>query len=209
MDSKLTEKQVPIGDVRAGLYSFAMRDGSSLLKGHIVVRGLKAGPIGAYDYPAGTETWYWGEPSSDTDAPSWTLELTLMRSPDDAELIDAVAAVRKTETEVGTAPMVPTWKSGAPLPAKPVVVTMTNVTGGPGSYGGLYTQVSFLMPIDQGPLMPTFYTAIPGLYSIFGGDPIKGAPVAEGMVASFTSTSPGKAGYPNASTWLWFGRDPS
>ena len=79
---------------------------------------------------------------------------------------------------------------------------------GPGSYDDLYQKVSFYMPIDGDPLFPTFYTDIPGLYSIFGGDPKQGAPIKVGITAKMTGVKKGEPGYPDPNKWLWYGRTP-
>lgn len=202
-------RQVPINATQAGLYEWTMTSKETSVSGHVVIRGSDADPIGQWDYKQGTETWYWGASSSYEGDPSFTLKLVLMRNPDDQSLISAISSVRQNETEVGSAPEVPTWQSGAPLPEEPQVVTLTLVSNGPGQYGSLYTNVSFLMPVDGNPVMPTWYTSISNLYSVFGGNSQTGAPIAEGIEADMTSVESGQAGYPSPSSWYWFGRDPS
>lgn len=203
-------RQVPINATQAGLYQWTMTSKEKLVTGHVVVRGSDADPIGNWNYAQGTETWYSGSSSAYAGDPSFNLKLLLMRAPDDETLLEAIDEVRQSETEVGTAAEVPDWTQGAPLPKEPQVVTLTEVVSGPGEYDDLYTNVSFLMPIDgNNPVMPTWYTSIEGLYSVFGGDPETGAPVEEGIEAKMTWAESNQAGYPNPNTWYWYGRDPS
>ncbi len=201
--------QVPIETLKAGLYEWTMTSMDTLVKGHIVVRGADCGPINGWDYEQGMESWYWGTPESYSGNPSFVLTLLLMRDPRDTTLINAIKGVRKTETLVGDAPEVPSWTQGAPLPSSPQVVTLTSVTNGPGQYSQLYNNVSFLMPVDGSPLMPTWYTSISNLYSVFGGSPSTGAPIAEGIQASMSYVQSGGSGYPSPTSWYWYGRDPS
>lgn len=202
------QKQVPVNTVLAGLYEWTMTSDKLTVSGHVVVRGDKAKPIGGWDYPPGTETWYWGPAKPFDGDPSFRLTLVLETAPDDPALIEAVSKVRDQEKLAGMSPVDPSWVAGAPLPNDPQVVTLVDVLDGPGQYDQLYYQVSFLMPIDGDPVMPTWYTTIPGLYSVFGGDPETGAPVKEGTTAKMAWAKPGEAGFPKPESWLWFGRDP-
>lgn len=202
-------RQIPIETMQAGLYKWKMTSFNTSVSGYVVVRGPNAGPIGQWSYPQDSETWYWGNATSYSGNPSFSLTLQLMRSPNDGTLIRAIDKIRTNQTEVGTASMVPSWQSGAPLPESPQVVTLTEVLNGPGQYGDLYENVSFLMPVDGSPLMPTWYTSIEGLYSVFGGDPQNGAPIQEGIEAKMTYAQSGQSGFPNPNSWYWCGRDPS
>lgn len=201
-------KQVPINTNLGGLYEWTMITPGGTRAGHVVVRAPGAKPIGNFPFPDNSETWYWGASSGDSGDPVFILKVALERAPDDAELVAAVGAVVQSETSAGTVPMVPSWKGDPPLPQANGIVTLTDVIDGPGSYDDLYTNVSFFMPIDGAPVLPTFYTSIPDLYSIFGGSS-KGVPIQEGTTAKMKWAPQGEPGYPDPATWVFVGRDPS
>lgn len=201
-------KQIPVEGVKAGLYEWTMVSSTLSCSGHVVVRGPSAGPIGNFNFPAGTETWYWQTTTGVGGTPSFTLKLALERSPTDATLLSAVTQVVNSEQSAGTCDMVPPWQQGAPLPSSGDMLTLTNVANGVGSYTQLYKHVSFYMPVGGSPVLPTWYTDIAGLYSVFGGNPNTGAPIQEGIVATMTKVKSGNAGYPDRTKWSWYGRHP-
>lgn len=201
--------QIPINTLDAGLYQWTMKTQSLSRSGHVVVRGTNAGPIGGFGYPAGTETWYWETTTGSGGTPKFTLELAIVGSPSDSALITAVTNVQSNETLAGTTAMAPTWAQGAPLPPSGDIVTLTDVSNGQGSYGQLYKHVSFFMPVGGNPVLPTWYTDIQGLYSVFGGSAQGGVPVQQGITAKMSWAKSGNAGYPKPSKWYWFGTDPS
>ncbi len=201
-------RQYPINTLEAGIYEWTMVSEKLSRSGHTVVRGPEAGPIGPYKYPPGTETWYWSGDTGPGGTPSYTLTLTMMCDPDDKALIAEVGKIQASEKEAGVMQMVPDWQKDAPLPSSGDILTLVEVKDGPGSYDYLYQNVSFYMPIDGDPVLPTFYTDIPGLYSIFGGDPKNGAPIKVGITAVMIGVKEGAPGYPDPNKWLWYGRNP-
>lgn len=203
-------KQVPVVGIQAGLYSWRALIDSTTYTGHVVVRGPNAGPIGGWSYPPGSETWYVGASSSGGAAnPTFFLTLEVMAISEDKTLEAAVAAVRANETEIGEAPMVPSWQQGAPLGKEPILYTLTDITGGSGQYHHLYEKVTFQMPIDSPQVMPTFYTSIAGLYSIFGGTSQSPPALQVGIEAKLSGIGKGHPGFPSEKSWYWCGRDPS
>lgn len=204
------EKQVPVNTIQAGLYSWRALIDSTTYTGHVVVRGPNAQPIANWNYLAGTETWYAGASSSGGAAnPTFFLTLEAMAAPNDKGLIDAIGAVRKNETDFGAAATVPSWVGGAPLGDDPLIYTLTDISGGQGQYTQLYEKVSFQMPIGTPQLMPTFYTTIQGLASVFGGDAQSPPVIQVGIEAKLTGITSSDPGYPSTKGWYWFGRDPS
>jgi hypothetical protein len=202
--------QVPVTGTQAGLYEWKVMIGNTTWVGHVVVRGVQCAQINGWSYPQGTETWYrGGTTGGGAPVPTFTLKLALMKGPTDQSLLAAINTVRNTETEVGTAGMVPNWQSGAPLGTNPIIYTMQVVTGGPGQYGSLYKHVSMQMSVSGAPVMPTWYTDIANLYSIFGGSSQSGAPVQQGIEAKFEQVSSGNPGFPAAGSWFWVGATPA
>ena len=201
--------QIPIEAIKGGLYAWTLELANTKYTGHVVVRGPDADPIGEWDYEKGYEYWYTaGAQQGGANPATFTMTLLYERMPDDETLVQAIAGVRQSENEIGSSLMVPDWQNGAPIPQNPVILTETNVANGPGEYDDLYDNVSYTMPIVQGaPVMPTWYTKIENLYSIFGGDPNDGAPIQEGIVATFTEVSSSDPGWPGEG-WYWYGRDP-
>jgi hypothetical protein len=202
--------QVPVEAIKAGLYSWQALIGSTTYTGHVVVRGPDAKAINGWGYPAGSETWYLGASSSGGAAnPTFLLTLAAMAAPTDQGLITAISAVRNTETDFGEVEMIPKWEDGAPLGKDPLIYTLTDVTGGTGQYSQLYDKVSFQMPMGTPQVLPTWYTEIPGLASVFGGDAQNPPIIQVGIEAKLTGIGSSDPGYPDASSWYWFGRDPS
>src|SRR5688572_32614183 len=127
--------QVPVTGVQAGLYEWKVMIGNTTWIGHVFGRGVQCAQINGWRYPQGTENWYRGGTTGGGAAvPTFTLKLTLMQPLTDQSLLSAINAVRNSETEVGTAGMVPNWQSGAPLGTSPTIYTLQTVTGGPGQY---------------------------------------------------------------------------
>lgn len=205
----MSVKQVPVDATRAGVYGWTLRLSSQTVTGHVIVRGPNAGPIGNHPFDADSETWFYDAIQSQSNAKQ-TFELTLlqMATPTDPALDTLVSQVVNDETSMGEAAMIPDWEEGSPLPQNPIVFTMKDVENGPGDYDDLYERVSLVLPVTTAPLMPTWYTDIEGLYSIFGGDAQKGAPVKDGTKAVFVAIDANDDGYPGAG-WYWTGRDPS
>jgi hypothetical protein len=199
--------QMPVSSLQAGLYEWTMISSSVSRSGHVIVRGPNAAPIGNYPFAAGTETWYWATTTGSGGTPTFTFTLVYERYPSDQALLAAVGQVVNNEQAAGTAAMVPNWQPGAPLPSSGDIVTLTDVSDGPGSYGQLYKHVSFFLPVGGSPVMPTWYTDIPGLYSVFGGS-AQSVPIAEGITAKMSWVKSGNDGYPDPKKWLWYGRDP-
>lgn len=197
--------EIPVDWSLGAVYSWTLRLTNQTLSGHVVLRGGGAGQIGKYDYAQGTETWYYATPSSNgNESQTFSMTLDVMKPGQNEELIAAVDAVNEGETSFGEMDIAPTWTSGAPLPANPIVFTLTNVDGGTGSYGSLYEKVSLVMPVSGGaPLLPTFYTSDNTLTSILGNNPPN-----VGVTPQFSQVAAGKEGYPT-SGWYWYGRDPS
>ena len=195
--------------IQAGLYSWRALIDSTTYTGHVVVRGPNAQPIGNWSYPAGTETWYVGARSSGGAAnPTFFLTLEAMAAPNDKGLIDAIGVVRSNESVFGEVGMVPDWEEGAPLGDEPLIYTLTDVSGGSGTYTSLYESVSLQMPIGSPQALPTFYTSKSWLYSVFGGTAQSPPLLQVGMEAKFTGIGSSDPGYPDQD-WYWFGRDPS
>jgi hypothetical protein len=198
--------QVPVTADEGGLYEWKALIGSKTYIGHVVVRGVNAAPINGWSYAQGTETWYSGtNVTGGATTPTYKVKLTNMAAPDDAALIAAITTVRNNETLMGSAPEIPTWTLGAPLGTTPTICTLTQVTGGLGSYGSLYQNVSMQMKITTPQVMPTWYTSIANLGSIFGDNP--GLQV--GIEAKFVRVKSGNPGYPSPNTWYWCGRNPT
>lgn len=198
--------QIPVDADKGGLYEWKALIGTKTHSGHIVVRGTQAAPIDGWSYAQGTETWYdGGEVSGGAATPTYKIKLTHMALPGDSGLIAAITTVRNNETQMGSAPEIPTWTSGAPLGTTPTICTLTQVNGGSGSYSSLYTHVSMQMKIATPQVMPTWYTDIAGLQSIFGNTP--GLQI--GIEAVFVKVKSGDPGYPNPNTWSWCGRTPT
>lgn len=211
MSQKPMPQQVPIDMFKAGLYAWTLKFPTGTVSGHVVVRGLLADPINGWDYEKGKEYWYAGDVDSGTNTPgTFTITLKYERNPDDPTLEEAIHEVRDNETLMGEADIVPDWKQGAPLGSNPIVYTETDVEDGPGSYGHLFNKVSLQLPVDGSDVeMPTWYTSIKDLWSIFGGDENTPAPIQEGITATFTQITNNDPGWPDANTWYWYGRDPS
>lgn len=202
--------QVPVNTTQAGLYSWRALLGSTTYTGHVVVRGPNSQPINGWNYLAGTETWYVGASSSGGAAnPTFFLTLEAMAAPDDKNLISAIEAVRKNETDFGEVAMVPNWVEGAPLGEDPIIYTLTDISGGSGQYTQLYEKVSFQMPIGTPQVLPTWYTQIPGLASVFGGSSQSPPVIQVGIEAKLSGIGSSDPGYPSSKGWYWFGRDPS
>lgn len=202
--------EVPIEALKAGLYSWRALIDSTTYTGHVVVRGVNAQPIGNWSYPAGSETWYLGASSSGGAAnPTFFLTLEAMAAPGDKNLISAIDAVRNTETPFGEVAMVPNWIEGAPLGEDPIIYTLTDISGGSGTYTQLYEKVSFQMPIGTPQVVPTWYTQIAGLASVFGGTSQTPPVIQVGIEAKLTGIGSGDPGYPSSKGWYWCGRDPS
>lgn len=199
--------QVPVDVILGGVYSWTLRLSDKTVTGSVVVRGPDAGPIGNYEFPANSETWYHDAVQQQTnESASFELKLVLMAQPSDSTLQSLVGQVT-AGTKMGEVAMTPTWKEGSPLPSSPTVFTMTAVKDGPGEYENLYSHVSMIMPVGEAPLMPTWYTDIQGLYSIFGGSE-EGVPVANGTRGIFGAAGEEDPGYPGEG-WYWTGRDPT
>ncbi len=102
----------------------------------------------------------------------------------------------------------PDWEEGAALGDEPLIYTLTDVSGGSGTYTSLYENVSLQMPIGSPQVLPTFYTSKSWLYSVFGGTAQSPPLLQVGMEAKFTGIGSSDPGYPDQD-WYWFGRDPS
>lgn len=205
-------EEVPIDLYKAGLYAWTLKFPTGEVSGHIVVRGTAADQINGWeDYEQGKEYWYHGEVDSGSSSPAtFTLTLLYERDPDDSTLEEAIAEVRENETLMGSANVVPAWTKGAPLGSTPILYTETDVQDGPGTYSQLYDEVTIQLPVSgSSVLMPTWYTSIKDLFSVFGGDPNTPAPIQEGITATFTRVAESDPGWPDDDTWYWYGRDPS
>jgi hypothetical protein len=202
--------QVPIDIIEAGIYEWKMSLASSTVTGHVVVRGTKAAPIGKHQWPQGSEAWFQKSEDGGQSSPAtFTLELAKIGDPQDPAFVEAVDAIAKNETPIGITPEVPDWQQGAPLGDAPLVFTLDGVSNGVKGhdYDWLYRHISFQMPVGKEPKLPTWYTDDTKIQSVFGGDPEKGVPVQEGIVAKLVEVKPGDAGYPKQG-WYWFGRNP-
>lgn len=200
--------EIPIDTTMAGIYAFAREEPDVTRKGNIILRGTNAGPIGTYPFEQGMETYYYAAPASSGEVEQFKLKLVSMANPSDSKFLTAVTAIVEGETQLGVQSVVPTWETEPTLPSTLTYYTMTNVSQGkPGhDYSPLYHKVSLTMPVDEHVLLPTWYTDIEDLFSIFGGNPQQGAPIAQGMTATFSKVTSGGEGYPQES-WWWTGRE--
>ncbi|MEQ9082166.1 MAG: hypothetical protein RLP09_50340 [Sandaracinaceae bacterium] len=200
----IQQAEVPVDWSQAGIWQWTLVTSAQTFSGHVIVRGGDADPIGAHSFGKGEEVWYLDTTSTGGTA-SFEIELLYMRDPDDTTLLDAVDAIVEKETEIGTADMVPTWKSTANPNGNLAMFTLVDIDG-PGSYSNLYEEVSMQF-VDPDGDVPTWYSSSASLYSIFGGS-TQSVAVAEGTIAYFDLVNTNDPGYPNSS-WYWYGRDPN